>query len=75
MIEVNHWAEQFMNYINMVYRNCPSQKGVSIHLGPLMHISWLQSIDDKDPKNRNLEQLFKEEGNLRKPGHHRILQL
>ena len=74
MIVVNHWADQFMNYINMGYRNCPPQKEVSMHLGPLMHVSWLQTIDDKDPKNKNLEQLvdlIKEDGKLRMPRHQR----
>ena len=27
-IEVNQWAERFMHYINMGYRNFPPQKGV-----------------------------------------------
>ena len=67
-----------MNYINMGYRKSPTQKGLSTHPVPLMHVSWLQSIDDKDPRNKNLEQLvdlIKEEGKLRIPRHQRRLQL
>ena len=52
MIEVNHWIEQFINQIIMGYRNCPPQREVSVYLGPLIHLSWPQSIDDKDPKIR-----------------------
>ena len=62
----------------MGFRNCPPQKGILMHLGLSMHISWLQSLDDKDPKNRNLEQLvdlIKEKGKLRIPRHQRRLQL
>ena len=57
MIKVNQWAKQFMNYINMGYRNGPPQKDTLMHLGPLMHVSCLQSLDDKDPEDKNLDQL------------------
>ena len=58
MIKVNQWAKQFMNYINMGYSNGLPQRRISMHLRPLMHVSWLQSLDDKDPENKNLEQLI-----------------
>ena len=49
-----------------------------MHLGPLMHVSWLQSIDDEGLKNKNLEQLvdlIKGERKLRMSRHQRRLQL
>ena len=48
-----------------------------MHLGPLVHISWLQSIDDQDLTNENLDQLvdlIKEEGKLRMLRHQMNLQ-
>ena len=37
MVEVNQRTGQFQNYIRMGYRNNPPAKGVSMHLGPLLH--------------------------------------
>ena len=79
MIEVNQRAKQFMKYKNMVYRNGPPpQKGIVMHLGPLMQAWWLQALEDKDSGNKNLEQLIElinEEGKLRMQRHQRRLQL
>ena len=78
MMEVNQWTEQFQNYIRMGYRNNPPAKGVSMHLGPLVHTSWLQSLETKDIKSKNIDEityLIKEEGKLRMPCHQRRLQL
>ena len=78
MIEVNQWCEQFFNYIMMGYRNSPPKRGVSMHLGPLVQSSWLQSLETKDMKNKTLQELMeliKEEGKLRMPCHQRRLQL
>ena len=59
MIEVNLWANQFMNYIHIGYRNGPPpQKGIAMHLRPLMHASYPQALEDKDPDDKNLEQLI-----------------
>ena len=60
------------------YRNSPPQKGVSMHLGPLVQSSWLQSLETKDMKNKTMEELInliKAEGRLRMPCHQRRLQL
>ena len=57
MIEVIQWTDQLMNYINMGYRTNPPQRGINMHLGPLMHVSWTEALQDKDPKNKNLELL------------------
>ena len=50
MIEVNQWTEHLMNYINMGYRINPPQTKINMHLGPLMHVSWIQALEDKDKK-------------------------
>ena len=70
MVEVNQWTEQFQNYIKMGYRNNSPAKGVSIHLGPLLHTSWLQSLETKE-----ITYLIQEEGKLRMPCDQRRLQL
>lgn len=55
-----------------------TERNIDAFVGPLMQVSWSQTIDEKDPKNKNLEQLLdliKEDGKLRMPKHHRELQL
>ena len=34
MIEINHWADQFNNYITMGYEGNPPDKGISMHVSP-----------------------------------------
>ena len=78
MVEINQWIEQFQNYVRMGYRNNPPAKGFSMHLVPLLHSSWQQSLETKDIKNKNLDEitcLIQEEGKLRMPCHQRRLQL
>ena len=57
MIDVNQWSEQFQNYISIGYRNNPPVKGVLMHIGPLVHSSWLQSLETKDVKNKSLDEI------------------
>mgnify|MGYP007022731161 CR=1 FL=1 len=49
-----------------------------MHLGKLVQSSWVQSLETKDVKNKNLDEitnLIKEEGKLWMPCHQRRLQL
>ena len=39
MVELNRWCTQLSNYINAGYRGSPPEKGVFMHLPPLMHPS------------------------------------
>ena len=74
MIEVNHWIKQLTNYINMGCRSNPPQIGIFMHLGPLMHHSWISALEDKDSETKNLEliaELIREERKLRMPHHQR----
>ena len=78
MIEVNEWIKQFQNYIRMGYRNSPPVKGVAMHLGPILHTSWLQSLEKQDIKNKSLNEitnLIQEEDKLRMPRHQHRIQL
>ena len=53
LIEINQWIEQFQNYVRMGYHKHPPATGVSMHLDPLLHYSWLQSLENKDIKNKD----------------------
>ena len=74
MVEVYHWIKQLSNSINMGYRSSPPQTDIFIHLGPLMHDSWISALEDKDSETKNLEliaELIPEKGKLRMPRHQR----
>ena len=46
------------------------ETGIFIHLGALMHDSWIEALENKDPENKNLEQIaeiFRVEEKLRIP--------
>ena len=78
MIEINHWCSQLTNYLKMGYRGNLPKKGISLHLAPLMHASWIQALDAKKLEELPLEEIteiIKEEGKLRMPVHQRRLQL
>ena len=78
MVEINLFCEQFTNYLNMGYRGNPPTTGISLHLSPLMHSSWMQALTPKGLTDKNLGQLvsiIQEEGRLRTPVHQRRLQL
>ena len=78
MIEINQWCSQLVNYLNMGYSGNPPATGVSLHLAPLMHSSWIQALESKNLGEKSLGELteiIKEEGKLRMPVHQRRLQL
>ena len=78
MIEINQWCSQLNNYLNMGYRGNPPTTGISMHLAPLMHSSWIQALESKNLEEKTLGELtaiIKEEGKLRMPVHQRRLQL
>ena len=78
MIEINQWGNQLINYLNMGYnRNLP-ETGVSVHLGPLMHSSWIQALESQKLEEKTLTEIVeivKNEGRMRMPVHQRRIQL
>ena len=64
--------------MNMGYRGIPPNSGISLHLSPLMHSSWMQALTPNGLADKNLTQIFniiQEEGRLRTPVHQHRLQL
>ena len=55
MIEINLFFEQFANYLNMGYRGNPPNSGISLHLSPLMHSSWMQALTPKGLQYTNAD--------------------
>ena len=78
MVELNQWCTQLSNYINAGYRGNPPNRGVFMHLPPMMHPSWVQALEAKNPNEHSVDDLIeflKVEGKLRMPVHQRRLQL
>ena len=78
MVELNQWCSQLSSYLKQGYRGTPPQTGISMHLPPLMHASWVQALEAKNPDDKSLDELIEfmqEEGKLRMPVHQRRLQL
>jgi hypothetical protein len=78
MIDINQWCSQLVNYLNMSYSRNPPETGVSVHLGPLMHSSWIQAFDSQNLEEKTLTEiieLVKKEGRMRMPVHQRRIQL
>jgi hypothetical protein len=78
MIDINQWCSQLVNYLNMSYSRNPPEKGVSMHLGPLMHSSWIQALESQKLEEKTLTEIIeivKKEGCMRMPVHQRRIQL
>ena len=78
MVDINVFCKQFRDYMNMGYKGKPPTTGISMHLSPFVHSSWMQALQSNKMEERDLEEivsLIQEEGKLRTPVHQRRLQL
>jgi hypothetical protein len=78
MVDINQWCSQLENYLNMGYSRNPPETGVSVHLGPLMHSSWIQAFESQNLGEKSLAEIIeivKKEGRMRMPVHQRRIQL
>ena len=55
MVDINMFCRQFRDYMNMGYKGKPPTTGISMHLSPFVHASWMQALQSKKMEERDLE--------------------